>query len=111
LYSYPMFDYSWNADYPDPDNFLSIFLTTVVNDYTGWINKKFDKMIMAARENPNPAERQRLYFQMQKTLIEDEAVIVPLYYEPNLVLVQNRVKNFEFNVLNYLYLRNMNVAP
>lgn len=111
LYSYPMFDYSWNADYPDPDNFLSLFLSTVVNDFTGWINKKYDQMLMAARESSNPSERRSLYTQMQKLLIEDEAVIVPLYYEPNLVLVQNRVKNFQFNVLNYLYLRHINVVP
>jgi len=47
---------------------------------------------------------------MQKLLIEQEAVMIPLYYEPNLALMKARVQNVELNRLDYLYLRKVNVV-
>ena len=46
---------------------------------------------------------------MQKILIEEEAVIVPLYYEPNAVLIQPHVKNFTLNPMDYLYLKDVRI--
>lgn len=111
LFAYPMFDYTWTADYPDPDNFLSVFQGDSGNSRTGWKNTEFDGMVQQARQVPDSKLRQDLYLQMQKVLLEDEVVIVPLYYEPNLVLVHSHVKSFELNPLDYLYLRKVNVVP
>ena len=111
LYSFPVFDYSWTADYPDPYNFLSVFLGNSGNSQTGWKNGEYDKLIQTARITASPSLREQLYLKAQKILLEDEVVIIPLYYEPNLVLVQSRVKGFELNPLDYFYLRNVNVVP
>ncbi len=110
LHASPIYDYSWTADYPDPDSFLSVFLSTSGNNFTNWKNSDFDSKVKTARVMQNPLERERIYLALQKRLIQDEALIVPLYYEPNLALVRPRVKNLELNSLGYLYLRRVNVG-
>ena len=106
----PLFDFSWTADYSDPDTFLSLFLSTSGNSATAWTNPVFDFLVMKARRSQSAVEREKLYNDLQKILLQDEAIIVPLYYEPNLVLIKPRVKNIELNSLGYLYLRRVSVG-
>jgi oligopeptide transport system substrate-binding protein len=108
---YPMFESSWGADYPDPDNFLTVFMSNAGNNRTGFKNAKFDEDVMTARGTMNAKAREKIYVELQKFLIEDQAAVVPLYYEPNLALVRKRVKNLELNPLNYLYLRKVELTP
>ena len=110
LKSYPLFEASWAADYPDPDNFLSIFLSNAGNNRFSWKSDKFDEMVLTARNSTNAKAREKMYIEAQRTLLEKEAVIVPLYYEPIMGLVKSRVKGLELNPLNYLYLRKINLA-
>lgn len=111
LHMFPLFDATWTADYPDPDNFLSVFLSTSGNNRTTWKNKKYDQIVQEAKETFNPLQREKLYIQLQKILIEQEAVIIPLYYEPNLAFMSPRVKNLKLNSLDFLYMRNVDVIP
>ncbi|MGK5082476.1 peptide ABC transporter substrate-binding protein [Bdellovibrionota bacterium FG-1] len=110
LRTFPLFEASWSADYPDPDNFLSVFLGSSGNNRTNWKSEKFDELVISARNHMDIKERAKLYLAAQKMLIEDEAIIVPLYYEPNMALVRARVKNLELNPLNYLLLRKVLLA-
>ena len=111
LQTHPFFDYTWTADYPDPDSFLSLFLSTSGNSHTGWRDGSYDQIVQIARHSTDLKTRQDSYEKLQKTLLEDQAVIVPLYYEPNLALVSPRVKEFDLNPLDYLYLRRVSVIP
>ena len=108
LKSFPMFSTTWTADFPDPDNFLSVFSTGSGNGRTTWTNETFDKGVMAARVSLDPKQRRAAYEKLQKILIEDEVVIIPLYYEPNLVLIRPNVMDFKLSPMDYLYLRNIN---
>jgi oligopeptide transport system substrate-binding protein len=110
LKTYPMFESSWGADYPDPDNFLTVFMSNAGNNRTGFKNAKFDEDVMTARGTMNAKAREKIYLDLQKTLIEEQAAVVPLYYEPNLALVRKRVKNLELNPLNYLLLRKVELS-
>jgi oligopeptide transport system substrate-binding protein len=111
LHVFSVFDYTWTADYPDPDNFLSVFQSSSGNSRTTWKSARFDQLVQDARQSLKAAEREKTYLTLQKILLEDEAVIVPLYYEPNLALVRSRAKNFELNPLDYLYLRKVEIVP
>jgi oligopeptide transport system substrate-binding protein len=111
LGNFPIFYGTWTADYPDPDNFLSIFLSGSGNSRTGWKNAEFDQSVAMARQFKSPMEREKVYQRLQKSLIEENIVIIPLYYEPNLALVRSRVRNFELNPMDHLYLRNVSVIP
>lgn len=106
---FPLYLLTWGADYPDPDNFLSVFLSESGNNRTSWKSAKYDELVLKARTGKTDAERRELYQKAEKILVEDEVAVLPLYYEPNLVLVKPRVKGFRVNELNYVFLRNVSV--
>ncbi len=110
LHVYPIFEASWSADYPDPDNFMSIFLSHSGNNRTTWSEeKKYDEKILEARNIKDPKARMKIYLETQKLLLEEDAVIIPLYYEPNMALVRPKVKGLDLIPLNYLYLKKVNI--
>ncbi len=97
---------SWSADYPDPDNFMSVFLSTSGNNRTSWSQEeKFDRKILEARNLKNSKDRTKIYEATQKFLLEEEVVLVPLYYEPLLALVKPDIKNLIISPLNYLFIK------
>jgi oligopeptide transport system substrate-binding protein len=106
---YPMWQGMWGADYPDPDNFLGVFLSSSGNNRTGWKNAAYDQWVDQARTMQSAAERRKLYAQAEALLIDREAAIVPLFYEPLIALISRRTKGIELNPLNYLYLRGVNL--
>ena len=69
------------------------------------------RLVNQGRVEQDQKTRERLYLDAQRILIDDEAVIIPLYYEPNMALVCPRVQGLELNPMNYLYLRKLNVRP
>ena len=111
LSSYPVFEAMWAADYADPDNFLSIFLSRAGNNHPRYKNPAMDEKILEARNIMDGKARERAYLGVQKTLIEDEAVVVPLYHDANLVLIRSRAKGVDLNPLNYLFLKDVTVSP
>jgi len=110
LHTYPLYDYTWTADYPDPDNFLSLFSSESGNSRTGWKDDLYDGLVFKGRQVQGSSEREKIYLNAQKDLLEEEAIIVPLYYEPNLVLVKSRIKSFEMSSMDYLFLRKVDVV-
>lgn len=109
LKSFPIFITSWSADYPDPDNFLSVFTSASGNNRTAWKSEKFDAQVVQARQGSSTSVRTKTYLEMQKQILENDVIILPLYYEPNLALVQKRVRGFEINPMNYIFLKKVNV--
>ncbi len=99
---------SWSADYPDPDNYASIFLSDAGTNRSGWKNGEYDKLVMSARTQ-KPSERAKTYRQAMSLLQSQEAIVLPLYYEPNLALVRTTVRGLSLNPLNYLYLRQVSL--
>ncbi|MEW6057977.1 MAG: peptide ABC transporter substrate-binding protein [Bdellovibrionota bacterium] len=97
----------WGADYADPDSFLSVFLSTSGNSRTGWQNEKYDALVKKAASLNEGAERTRLYKEALQILLVDEAVIVPLYFDSLVYLLNPKVKNFVINPLNYVYFRDI----
>lgn len=111
LQGYPLYDLSWTADYPDPDNFLSLFLGDSGNTPNAWKSKPFDRAVERARLLVDRKQRENVYLDLQRLIQEKEVVVLPLYYEPNLAFIHSRVKNFELSPMDYLYLRNVHVVP
>jgi oligopeptide transport system substrate-binding protein len=109
----PLYLLSWSGDFPDPDNFMSVFLSESGNNRTGWKSKTYDDLVLKARSMPDRNGgklREKIYDDAQKILLEDDAVVLPLYYEPNMALVRSRVQGLELNPLNYLILRKVNLG-
>lgn len=99
---------SWVADYPDEENFLSLFYSKNASpkgfNYTHYNNPEFDVLYEKALEELNESLRYSYYQQMDLLLIED-APIVPLYYDQVVRLVQNNISGLTSNPMNTLSLK------
>ncbi|WP_290793367.1 ABC transporter substrate-binding protein [Flavihumibacter sp. UBA7668] len=97
---------SWIADYPDAENYLSVFYSKnpAPPNYTRYQNPAFDKLYEAALLETNDRLRFDLYQRMDRMILQD-APIVPLWYDEVIHLVQPFVRNFKPNALNLLELR------
>jgi len=74
----------WCADYPDENNWvLENFHTTKSLNNPKWSGpdaEEFDKLLDEAAASADPAKRKELYFNAEKILCVDSAVIAPIYY-------------------------------
>ena len=109
LFSHSFYLVSWAADYPDPDNFLSVFSSFSGNNRTGWMDAAYDALVLKARGMQDKKAREKTYGELQKILIERDAAILPLYHENNIALVRPRTEGVVLNPLNYLILKNARV--
>lgn len=94
-----VFRFGWLADYPDPNNFLELMTSYSDNNHTKWGSKKFDDLVVQAAASASDSERQKLYGEAQKILLEDDVAMVPLYTGVGLLLVSDRVENYPMNVM------------
>lgn len=99
---------SWIADYPDAENYLSVFYSKnpAPPNYTRYKSAAFDEAFEKAIREDNDSMRYKLYQLADKIMIED-APVVPLWYDKVVWLVQPGVKGFRPNALNLLELRHV----
>lgn len=99
---------SWNADYPDAENFLSLFYSKNWSpkgfNYTHYQNPQFDILYEKSQSELNDSIRYDYYRQMDQLLI-DNAPVVPLYYGQVVRLVQNNIQGLTSNSMNMLSLK------
>jgi peptide/nickel transport system substrate-binding protein len=97
---------SWIADYPDAENYLSVFYSKnpAPPNYTRYNNPRLDALFEKALAEQNDSIRYELYRQADQAVIED-APVVPLWYDKVIHLVQVGINGFEPNSLNLLELR------
>ncbi|GAO44348.1 putative ABC transporter substrate-binding protein [Flavihumibacter petaseus NBRC 106054] len=97
---------SWIADYPDAENYLSVFYSKnpAPPNYTRYSNPSFDKLYEAALLETNDSIRYGLYRSMDRLLVAD-APVVPLWYDEVCWLVRKNVTGFTPNSQNLLELR------
>lgn len=101
---------SWIADYPEAENYLSVFYgkNPAPPNYTRYKNPRFDALYEKALITENDSLRYELYRQMDQ-LVMNDAPVVPLWYDEVIHLVNPRVKHFEPNGLNLLELRSTRI--
>jgi oligopeptide transport system substrate-binding protein len=69
-----------NADVPDADAFVySTGHTTDSDQILKWQRKDFDAIVEKARTEPSAEVRKQLYMQAEKIMVQDEAVVIPIY--------------------------------
>ena len=99
---------SWIADYPDAENYLSLFYTPnfcpAGPNYTHFSSVAFDKIYAESMIENNDSIRGVKYMQMDKLLIE-EAPVAVLYYDQVLRFSQKNISGLSSNPLNLLNLK------
>lgn len=102
--AYGVFELSWAADYPDPENFLvPLFRTGGAANYGGYSNPKVDDLLDRAGVEQNPMRRFELYKQAQQQILDDVAMI-PLYHATEYTLVRPYVKGLTITAMGVLRL-------
>jgi peptide/nickel transport system substrate-binding protein len=102
---------SWIADYPDAENYLSLFYSKnnspLGPNYTHFENEEYDDLYVKSLLESDDSLRFLYYNKMDKIII-DNAQIVPLYYDNVLRFTQTNIKGFSNNAINMLNLKRVN---
>ncbi len=105
-----VFRASWVADYPDAQNYLSLFYSENYTpngpNYTHFKNASFDSIYTKAMSESNVEKRINLYKKMDKIVLE-EAPIVVMFYDEVLRFTQKNIEGLGINPTNLLELKNV----
>lgn len=97
----------WGADFPDPDNFMSVFTSYSGNNLTRWKNTHYDKLIEKAAQESRDPQRLLYYNEAQRLLTELDVAIIPLFVESQNVLVKPHIGGYEVHPMGYLQIKNL----
>lgn len=99
---------SWIADYPDAENYLSVFYSKnrvpFGPNYTGYFNDEFDKLFEQSYYESDPKKRYELYYKMDNMVMQYSSV-VPLLYDQSVVMLQNNISGYPTNALSLMILK------
>ena len=108
----PFFRSSWVADYPDAENYLSLFTTNNFTpqgpNYTHYSNEKFDELYQKSLICNDLQERSKIYREMD-SLMMTEAPVVILFYDEVLRFVNKDVEGLGSNPTNMLNLKSVDL--
>ena len=108
----PFFRSSWVADYPDAENYLSLFTTNNFTpqgpNYTHYSDEKFDELYKKSLTCNDLQERAKIYHEMD-SLMMSEAPVVILFYDEVLRFVNKNVEGLGSNPTNMLNLKKVKI--
>ena len=104
----PFFRASWVADYPDAENYLSLFYSDNFApngpNYSHFSNQSFDALYEQSYLETLKEERQKLYTKMD-SLAMSTYPVVPLFYDEVVRFSQKSVSGLGINATNLLDLK------
>ena len=99
MYNNQEFDFvltGWSADYDDPMTFLDMWVTDGSNNHTGYASEEYDNLVTSlAGENDN-TKRLETYSKLENILVDEDAVISPIFYYDTYSVVQKNIKNLQY---------------
>src|SRR3970040_446366 len=96
---FPVFQYAWFADVPDPDNFLfKLFHSKSPRNYTGYSNPQLDALLQRARHASGGPLRLDLSRRAEQ-LVVDDAVVIPFFHYTYERVFQPYVRSIEVSGL------------
>lgn len=99
----PVFRAGWQADFPDPHNFMNLFECGSGNNRTGWCNSEYDRLVERAAGILDRGQRTDLYSSAQRILTETDVPIVPYLNSVQQNMIKPYVRGLEPDRLNFLY--------
>ena len=100
-----MFRSNWIADYPDAENYLSLFYSKNFSpkgpNYTHFSQAKFDKLYEKTMKISDPEKRIVSYKKMDRLLMSSYPII-PLYYDQAIRFTRKNISGLEMNAINLL---------
>lgn len=104
----PFFRKSWIADYPDPENYLSLFLSRNFSpegpNYTHFSVSEYDQLYAEAMKLSGDSLRQVLYRKLDSSIMA-HAPVVPLFYDQQVHFLSPKISQFRVNSMSHLMLK------
>jgi len=105
---FPFWRASWGADYFDPENFMALFYSKNITpngpNRVGYSNPVVDELYEKSLQISDFNERQKIYDEMQRIVIEDAAWLF-MYYNQKVYLIQKNIEGFFLDGLNIINLK------
>jgi oligopeptide transport system substrate-binding protein len=103
LYSDPemIFRFGWSSPMSDPAIYLTPFMSGDPFSFTKYANPKYDRLveeIVSLRPSPT---REKKIVEAQRILLEEDAVIVPIYHYVSTFAIGPRVAKYGMSPLGY----------
>lgn len=106
----PFFRGSWIADYPDAENYLSLFysenFTPQGPNYTLYNNPAFDRLFAEASSITHDSLRFDAYTRLDSIIMQDAPVVV-LFYDRVLRFTRSGISGLGSNPMNLLVLKHV----
>jgi len=103
-----IFRASWVADYPDAENYLSLFYSPNFApngpNYMHYKNATMDSLYEKSLSIIDIEERKLIYTKMDSIIVA-EAPVVPLFYDMAIRFVSKKVSGLGINPQNFLFLK------
>jgi len=90
----------WAGDFLDPVTFLDLFVSGGGNNWTGWADAGYDRLIDAAASESDPAARLEIFQKAEAVLLE-KGPVAPLYFGAHAYLIQPSVRGWAPALLGY----------
>lgn len=107
-YRLPFFRGSWICDYPDAENYLSLFYSKNLqpngSNYTHYVNPEYDRLFEKSQSILDDSLRNACYTKLDSMLMEDAPVVV-LYYDQAIRFTRKNVQGLGINPINMLQLK------
>jgi oligopeptide transport system substrate-binding protein len=100
----------FTADYPDPMTFLDLFVTNGGNNWTGWADRNYDRLIAEAGQMADPIRRAEI-LQTAEALLLEQGPIAPLYFRAKCYLIHPAVKGWAPSPLGLHRYQNVWLEP
>lgn len=83
----------WGPDYDDPLTYLDLFVTGSTYNSINYSNASYDKLIKSTSTDlaTNAKERWNAFINAEKTLLEDDAAIAPLFQTGGVYLINTNI--------------------
>lgn len=108
---FQMFNTGWIADYPDPEDFLDkLFYSGSEQNEFRYRNPEVDDLLLQARTERDVETRYQLYSEAEQ-LILDDAVVIPLFWPVEHLLVKPCVKNWPQTSMTVPKFRYIEIKP
>jgi oligopeptide transport system substrate-binding protein len=102
-----MWSSAWQADYPDPDNFLRSGQRSFA---TGWRSEAYDRLVEEAGRSMHQARRMKLVGRADRILVED-AVLMPYGHARWKLLVKPWVKRYPISPMRQWFWKDVVIEP
>jgi oligopeptide transport system substrate-binding protein len=98
----------WVGDYPDPNTFLKLWISTSGQNQTGWSNTDYDALVAKAQEEPDD-EKRAMYFHDAEAILMRELPIIPIYFYVSTSMSKPYVKGYyhnhqDFHPIKYIWI-------